>query len=119
MAKMLERLNQELESFGKKAQQVLDDGKLQLERFRLQRERDEAARRLGYLVHRRDRGRTADPQEIEAWLRRIDEHDEAIEKVERQLSSSLGEAVTVRDTPAPASAQPAEAEVTAEPPHAS
>ena len=116
MAKMLERLNEELESLGKKAQQVLDDGKLQLERFRLQRERDEAARRLGYLVHRRERGRTVDAQEIDAWLQRMDQHDVAIETVERKLSSTRGEAVTVRDAPAPAGAQTAESEVVGEPP---
>jgi hypothetical protein len=111
MARFIDRLNQELESFGRKAQQALDEGKLQLERFRLQRERDEAARRLGYLFHRRERGRTVDQLEIEAWLQRVDQHDEAIAKVERELASRKGETVSVSESPPPASATTGEAEV--------
>jgi hypothetical protein len=111
MARFIDRLNQELETFGRKAQQALDEGKLQLERFRLQRERDEAARRLGYLFHRRERGRTVDPLEIDAWLQRIDRLDEAIAKVEREVAAVKGEAVTVSESPPPASATTGEAEV--------
>jgi hypothetical protein len=111
MARLFERLNQELESFGRKAQQALDEGKLQLERFRLQRERDEAARRLGYLIHQRERGRTIDPLEIDAWLTRMDTLGEAIAKVERELAARKGEAVTVSQAPPPAGAQTGEAEV--------
>jgi hypothetical protein len=111
MAKILDRLNQELESFGRKAQQALDEGKLQLERFRLQRERDEAARRLGYLFHQRERGHSIDQLEIDAWLTRMDLHDRDIAKVERDLAARKGEAVTVSEAPPPASAQTGEAEV--------
>lgn len=111
MARLFERLNQELESFGRKAQQALDEGKLQLERFRLQRERDEAARRLGYLIHQRERGRTIDALEIDAWLTRMDTLGEAIAKVERELAARKGEAVTVSQAPPPAGAQTGEAEV--------
>lgn len=111
MARLLDRLNQELESFGRRAQQALDEGKLRLERFRLQRERDEAARQLGYLIHRRERGRTVDPLEIDAWLVRIDRQDEAIAKVERELAARKGEVVSVSETPPPAAATTAEAEV--------
>ena len=56
MAGILDRLNTELEQFGRKAQAALDEGKLRLEFFRLRREQDEAARELGRKVHRRDRG---------------------------------------------------------------
>jgi len=111
MARILDRLNQELESFGRKAQQALDEGKLQLERFRIQRERDEAARRLGYLVHRRERGRTVEQLEIDAWLQRIDSHDEAIARVERDLAARKAEVVSVSESPPPASATTGEAEV--------
>lgn len=111
MAGLLDRLNQELESFGRKAQQALDEGKLQVERFRLQRERDEAARQLGYLTHRRERGRTVDPLEIDAWLVRIDRQDEAIAKVERELAARKGEVVSVSQAPPPAGATTGEAEV--------
>jgi hypothetical protein len=111
MARIIDRLNQELESFGKKAQQALDEGKLQLERFRALRERDEAARRLGYLLHRRERGRTVDQLEVEAWMQRIDGHDADIARIERELSAKKGEVVVVSDSPPPASATTGEAEV--------
>jgi hypothetical protein len=111
MAGIFDTLNRELETFGKRAQQALDEGKLQLERFRLQRERDEAARKLGYLFHRRERGRTVDPLEIDAWLQRMDAHDAAIARVEREMASTRGESVTVSDVPPPAGAQTGEAEV--------
>jgi hypothetical protein len=111
MARIFDRLNQELESFGRKAQQALDEGKLQLERFRIQRERDEAARRLGYLVHRRERGRSVEQLEIDAWLQRIDGHDEAIARVERELAARKAEVVSVSESPPPASAATGEAEV--------
>ena len=115
MARILERLNQELESFGRRAQQALDEGKLQLERFRLQRERDEAARRLGYLIHYRESGRTVDHLEVDAWLRRMEAHDAAISQIERDLATVKGQAVTVSETPAPAGATTGEAEVVKEP----
>ncbi len=111
MAGILDTLNRELETFGKRAQQALDEGKLQLERFRLQRERDEAAKKLGYLIHRRDRGRTVDPLEVDAWMQRIDAHDASIAKVEREMAATRGESVTVSEAPAPASAQTGESEI--------
>jgi len=111
MAKILERLNSELEIFGKRAQRALDEGRLQLERFRLQRERDEAARKLGYLTYRRERGAKVDPLEVDAWLTRIDTLNEAIARVEREMSATRGELVTVSQTPPPPGATTGEAEV--------
>jgi hypothetical protein len=111
MAGILQRLNTELETFGKRAQQALDEGRLQLEKFRLQRDRDEAARKLGYLMHRRERGQTVDSLEVDAWLVRIDTLDGQISKIEREMAATKGEVVSVSETPAPASAQETEAEV--------
>jgi hypothetical protein len=48
---LFDRLNQELEAFGKKAQAALDEGKLQIELLRLRRRRDNAARDLGVMVN--------------------------------------------------------------------
>ena len=42
MSGILDKLNKELEQFGRRAQAALDEGKLQLERMRLRREQDEA-----------------------------------------------------------------------------
>ena len=111
MAGILQRLNTELETFGKRAQQALDEGRLQLEKFRLQRDRDEAARKLGYIMHRRERGQTVDSLEVDAWLVRIDTLDGQISKIEREMAATKGEVVSVSETPAPASAQETEAEV--------
>ena len=111
MAGILNRLNHELETFGRRAQQALDEGKLQLERFRLLRERDEAAKRLGFLFHRRERGTMVDPLELDAWLTRIDGHDASVARVEREMAATKGEAVTVSETPPPAGSQTGEAEV--------
>ncbi len=44
---LFDRLNQELEEFGKKAQAALDEGKLQIELLRYRRKQDNAARDLG------------------------------------------------------------------------
>jgi hypothetical protein len=111
MAGIIQRLNSELETFGKRAQQALDEGRLQLERFRLQRDRDEAARKLGYLMHRRERNQPVDPLEIDAWLVRIDNLDAAITRVEREMAATKGELVTVNQAPPPPGATTGEAEV--------
>ena len=111
MAGIFDRLNTELESFGRKAEKAIDTGRLQLEKFRLQRERDEAAKKLGYLMHQRERGRTIDVLEIDAWLVRIDGLEESIAKVDREMATTKGEVVSVSADPPPASAPTAESEV--------
>jgi hypothetical protein len=111
MASIFDKLNSELESIGRKAEKAIDTGRLQIEKFRLQRERDEAAKKLGYLIHQKERGRTIDPLEIDAWLVRIDVLEESIQKVEREMATSKGEVVSVSTEPPPASAQTAESEV--------
>ena len=63
---LFDRLNQELEAFGKKAQAALDEGKLQIELLRLARQRDNAARDLGLLVHR---GSAAGKWRHAGWMR--------------------------------------------------
>jgi hypothetical protein len=111
MSGILDRLNQELETFGRRAQQAFDEGRLQLEKFRLQRERDEAARRLGYLVHRKERGQNVDHLEVEAWMQRMDALDQSIAKVDREMTAAQGQAVSVNQAPAPEGATTGEAEV--------
>ncbi|HXG44247.1 MAG TPA: hypothetical protein VNJ71_05735 [Gemmatimonadales bacterium] len=114
MAGILDRLNKELESFGKKAQAALDEGKLRLERLRLQRERDQVASRLGYAFHRRERGQAVDQYEIEKYLQQLDELGNAIARVERELASVRAETVSVGDAPPPGASAPAEAAVVEE-----
>ena len=109
---LFDRLNQELEAFGKKAQAALDEGKLQIELLRLKRRRDNAARDLGVLVHRRERGKEAEPRRIEGLLVRLDDLEAEIGRLELQIearrsrSSSPREPVTVGSEPGETSAQP-------------
>jgi hypothetical protein len=79
------RLNQELEAFGKKAQSALDEGRLQIELLRIRRRQDNAARDLGLLVHRRERGGEAEPRRIDALLLRLDDLERDIVRLERQI----------------------------------
>ena len=57
---LFDRLNTELEAFGRKAQSALDEGKVQIELLRVRRRQDNAARDLGILIHRRERGGDAE-----------------------------------------------------------
>jgi hypothetical protein len=85
---LFDRLNQELEAFGKKAQAALDEGKLQIELLRIRRRRDNTARDLGLLVHRRDRGGEIEASRIDALMLRIDDLQSEIGRLERQISES-------------------------------
>jgi multidrug efflux pump subunit AcrA (membrane-fusion protein) len=85
---LFDRLNQELEAFGKKAQAALDEGKLQIELLRHRRRQDQVARELGMLVYRRERGGELEANRIEALLLRLDDIRAQIGKLEQQISDS-------------------------------
>jgi outer membrane murein-binding lipoprotein Lpp len=85
---LIDRLNHELEAFGKKAQAALDEGKLQFELLRLRRRQDHTARDLGLMVHRRERGGQTEPRRIEALLQRIDDLQAEIARLERRIDES-------------------------------
>ncbi len=87
MAQLFDRLNQELETFGKRAQAALDEGKLQIELLRHRRQQDRAARDLGLLIHRRERGGDADPRRIDAALLRLDDLAAEIARLEERLAA--------------------------------
>jgi hypothetical protein len=70
---LFDRLNHELEAFGKKAQAALDEGKLQIELMRARKRRDNGARDLGLLVYRRERGGEVEPRRIDALFLRLDD----------------------------------------------
>jgi hypothetical protein len=70
---LFDRLNRELEGFGRKAQAALDEGKLQIELMRARKRRDHAARDLGLLVHRRERGGEVEPRRVDALYLRLDD----------------------------------------------
>jgi multidrug efflux pump subunit AcrA (membrane-fusion protein) len=95
---LFDRLNQELEAFGKKAQAALDEGKLQIELLRVRRRKDNTARDLGLLVHRRERGGNLEPGRIDVLLARLDDLQADIARLELQISQAR------RKSPAVASA---------------
>jgi hypothetical protein len=83
---LFDRLNQELEAFGKKAQAALDEGKLQIELLRFRRRQDNTARDLGILIHRRERGGEAEPRRVDALLLRLDDLEKEIQRLETQVA---------------------------------
>ena len=107
---LFDRLNQELEAFGKKAQAALDEGKLQIELLRFRRRQDGAARELGLLVHRRERGTEVESRRIDALMLRLDDLQREIARLEQQIAESRrrGPADTSTSPPATVS-QPTEA----------
>jgi hypothetical protein len=87
---LFDRLNQELEAFGKKAQAALDEGKLQIELLRLRRKQDNAARDLGLLIHRRERGGEVDQRRVDGLLVRLDDLEGEIARLEQMAQAREG-----------------------------
>jgi hypothetical protein len=85
---VFDRLNQELEAFGKKAQAALDEGKLQIELLRVKRQRDHAARDLGLMVYARERSGEMETRRFDALMLRLDDLGEDIKRLERQLAEA-------------------------------
>jgi 50S ribosomal subunit-associated GTPase HflX len=98
MSQLFDRLNHELEVFGRRAQAALDEGKVQIEVLRLRRQRDGAARDLGLLIHRRERGGSGggggggggggeiEPRRIEALLLRLDDLEAQLLRLEAEAA---------------------------------
>lgn len=85
MSTLFDRLNQELEAFGKRAQEVFDDGRVRLDLMRVRNQRDAAARELGYLVHRRERGEEVEQGRIDAAMLKMDDLGKDVERLEKEL----------------------------------
>lgn len=85
---LFDRLNQELSEFGKKAQAALDEGKLQIELLRYRRKQDSAARDLGMLIHRRERGGEVEQRRLDGLLLRLDDLEKEIGRLEGQIAEA-------------------------------
>jgi hypothetical protein len=99
---LFDRLNQELEAFGKKAQHALDEGKLQIELMRARRRRDRAARDLGLLVHRRERGGQVEQSRVDALLARLDELEAELGRLEGAVAEAKRQPPSPQPDAAPA-----------------
>ena len=85
---LFDRLNQELEAFGKKAQAALDEGKIQIELMRARRRRDNGARDLGLLIYRRERGTQVEASRVDALLTRLDDLEADVTRLDQQLAEA-------------------------------
>lgn len=112
MSNLFDRLNKELEDFGRKAQSAFDEGRVRLDLMRLRRKLDNAARDLGLLVHQRERGGDVDESMIDGLLTRLDETKARIDGLEEEIRAARA-ASSVHEQPAP-DAQTGEAEVVME-----
>jgi hypothetical protein len=103
---LFDRLNQELSDFGKKAQAALDEGKLQIELLRYRRKQDNAARDLGLLIHRRERGGETDPRRQDALFLRLDDLEKEIARLEGQIAEARRQRAAAQTAPKPAGMEP-------------
>ncbi len=112
MSTLFDRLNQELEAFGKRAQSALDEGKSQIELVRVKRQRDVVARDLGLLVYRRERSGAAEPARIDALMLRLDDLEGQITRFEQEAAAARGAGAAAAEAdPSPSSpAEPATAQ---------
>jgi hypothetical protein len=108
---LFDRLNQELEAFGKKAQAALDEGKLQIELMRVRRKRDSAARDLGLLVYKRERGSEIEARRTDALLFKLDTLEAELARLGQQLEEAKRQRPT-RPAPSPHAAEPGAGEPT-------
>ena len=115
MATIFDRINQELESFGRRAQAAFDEGRFQIELIRLRRQRDDAAGDLGKLIYKRERNKDVDQVRIDALMLRLDDIEAAIEKVERQMGSIKAEVCDPQPAGATSGSEPATAGAAAPP----
>ena len=104
MSSLMDRLQKELEQLGKNAQVALVEGKTRVRVLRLERQRDNAARDLGLLTWRKERGGEVDARRIESLLFRLDDLDVEITRARTEMAGS------------PEPAEPAEPAADAPPP---
>lgn len=83
---MWEKLQQEIDRAGEAAKDVLDEGKLRIELFRVRQVADRAAEALGYAIHRAKRdGRTLDPETGSRLEDELSRHDAEATRIEAEL----------------------------------
>ncbi len=99
MSSLMDRLQKELEQLGKNAQEALEEGKTRVRVLRLERQRDNAARDLGMLAWRKERGGEVDARRIESLLFRLDDLDAEIARAKAEASGTAEAAAEVTPPP--------------------
>ena len=105
MSSLMDRLQRELEQLGKNAQEALEEGKTRVRVLRLERQRDNAARDLGMLAWRKERGGEVDARRIESLLFRLDDLDAEIARARDEMARSP-EGTSADPEPAPPTPPP-------------
>ena len=103
---LFDRLNQELSEFGKKAQAALDEGKLQIELLRYRRKQDSAARDLGLMVHRRERGGEVEQRRVDALLLRLDDLEKEISRLDGLVAEAKRQRAAAQTAGSPSPVDP-------------
>jgi hypothetical protein len=98
----MDRLQRELEQLGKNAQEALEEGKTRVRVLRLERQRDNAARDLGMLTWRKERGGEVDARRIESLLFRLDDLDAEIARARDEMAGASEAEATPTEPPPPA-----------------
>ena len=85
---LFDRLNHELEAFGRRHSRRWTRASSRSSCSGLRRRQDNAARDLGLLIHRRERGGEVEPRRIDALLLRLDDLETEIERLEGQIAEA-------------------------------
>jgi hypothetical protein len=97
---LIERISTGINRLADKTNQALDEGRLRLDLLRVRRRRDNLARDLGYLTFRQTKGTAPAEGEADALIRRMEDCDAEILKLDLQISE-------VRRAQGPGTAGPA------------
>jgi hypothetical protein len=100
MSELWDKLKTELDKAGKAAQDVLDEGKVRIELFRLRQAADKNAEALGYAVYRaRKEGREPDADATAQLIKSLAEQEAEMSRLQAELKRAGGESAS-SDTPA-------------------
>ncbi len=82
---LMNRVASGLETLGKKANLMVDEGKLRVSLLSERRRMDAAARDLGYVTYRQAKGEPAPEGRVEALTKRIAESEEEIKRIQAEI----------------------------------
>jgi hypothetical protein len=92
MSELWDKLKTELDKAGKAAQDVLDEGKLRIELFRVRQAADKSAESLGYAVYRaRKEGGEPDAEAIAPIIKAMAEQEEEMNRLQAELKKVDGQ----------------------------
>ncbi len=82
---LIDRISSGINLLADRTNQALDEGRLRLELMRVRRRRDNLARDLGYIAFRQAKGTAPADGEVDALVRRMEDCDAEIAKLDEQV----------------------------------